>query len=192
MMPVVHSKSQLHGRCATHKIDDLPHFFIQQCQQRSDIGAITSVWPRWITFSMPQRDANIEFEPIELHIRCRTIEGVRNDFCAVFNFPVIDPNNGSAPSFDGWSCKTNVPRNDGRKSYSEQSVLVSVFQGIEDQKQWREIRVRSIVRLTLLDNCPHIRAESFDAKVGFSEFIGRIADGESEIALIGGGSCPDS
>jgi hypothetical protein len=182
-------ESSLNG--SANNVYNVANFFSEQRQQGREIGSIAAIWPRWITFAVPQRDNCQKIIPIELHIRSRTIDGIRHDFCAVFDFSGIskDLYDGTERSF---ADKANLSMDGGSESQSEQLVLVSIFEQIEDGEHWRESRVPSIVRLARLDSCRHWVAESLDSSGSFRKSFGNIAERESEIAMIGGRLLPVS
>ena len=152
--------------------------WLSAVRSEGDIRSIFTIWPR----SMHQRHGNEQIEPIEFHIRSRLATGVRQDFCALFNFPRISQKLNSH-SLDRRSRKADVSLCCGTECQSEQLVLVSFFESIKNRKQWREIGMLSVVRLTRLDSCPHWLAQtgySSLGTIGTSKTIGVITQGKSE------------
>ena len=166
-------------QCSSRNVfDNFPDFLIERSKERYGIRSIFTVWPR----SMQQRHRDEQFEPIELHIRGRSAASVRQDFCALFNFCGIGPKLNTK-SLNGGTGESDVSLCRGTERQSEQLVLVSFFEGVENGKQWREFRMPSIVRLTSLNSCSHRVTQAGNSPlgtVGTGKTVGIITQRESE------------
>lgn len=111
--------------------------------------------------SVAYRYAKVNTEVV-LHVRCRSVEFNRRDFCAVFHVALMGD---ECHSLAGSKARDTIEFSFDRLADGqlEQPVFVRIVEVAQDGKERREFRVRSIVRLNILDCCSHTLAERSNA-----------------------------
>ena len=159
----------------------------QEAENGGQVGTIRPDGHTGIFLSVPNGDDEVQFNPIELHVRIRAVEYQRCDFCAILDFPIIgselDRRNGRMLH----ASETEITLYYSIERQSKQFVFVRVIEISQNGQQGREEYLRSVVRLNRLDNCAHRRTQSPESVLGsHRKTVGNIADGESETILAGG------
>lgn len=118
------------------------------------------------------------------HVKARRIDGECCEFSAVYNaVRRRDGNRLYATASGGFdvgvsACQMN-------SSECEEPVFVSVIEVPEKGEKRRERAVRSVVRLYLLDLCPHCRVEGLNPPHLLREVGGSVRNGELKDFLAG-------
>ena len=171
-----------------HVINNLSDF-AGKCGIQS--GKISPVRPRgigWVSFTVPYCSDDIEFRPVVAHVRRRTRENRRIDFCAVFDFIGARNYLAGSPVIGNFPYQAEIPCIDNTVNHLEQLVLVPIIQVTQNGQEWAERWMRAIVRLKRLNDCPHRAANISEIVSGHCgpEVRCVIADGEGEFVFIGG------
>jgi hypothetical protein len=162
-------------------VDDIPDFFVKKCKKRGNVRSVVSIWSHVMHHGNDEK----QIKPIEFHVRTRNASGVRHDFCAIIDCAHIDVVLNDS-SIRGWPNKANFSGSHRTEGQTQQLVLISVLELIQNEKQWREFFVPSIVRLTPLNDCLNWRAQGLNPSLPISENLGGLADGEGQTVSSGG------
>jgi len=157
--------------------DNGVNFIDQGVEESIDQRLVMALRPGSVAY----RYAELNTEVLVAHIRCRTVELDRRDFCAVFYVPLMGDKRYvlSTRSKPGDTAEFSLDRlADGQL---EQSVFVPIVEVADDGKKWRAFRVWSIVRLCLLDLCPHTLAERSNASL--LPAVGKVVRGVTDRKL---------
>ena len=168
-----------------NRLNQHSDFTVEKRQEgRSIISVTYPTWPRFVCKS----ENESEVGPVILHIRGRTAENNRRDFCAVFEFPLMRIEPSLCSIGDDWAREAYISRADCCKDKLKQFVFVRILEIPEHGEEGREFWVRSIVRLEKLDHCPHGIADSAEPpllNVPLKTFV-TITYGEHEAVRVGG------
>lgn len=140
-------------------IDDLPDLGTQQIQQWLEVRQLVTSGSGWITLTVPHCHHYMDDCLVEAHIRRRTLEGHRADFCAVFDFPATRGNEFKSSLSDRRigiaEIHAELGSDDVLNGKGKQFVFVPIGEVTQDTEQRWQVGVWSVVRLIDLNRCPH-------------------------------------
>lgn len=126
-------------------IDDFSNLCTEQSKQAAEIGQVTSDRATWITLTVPHGNYKQELGFIEAHVRRRTIEGDRADFCAIFDFRVRRGNELVFPVPDAGvgtgKIHADLPLSDTLECQPDQLVFVPIGELLQDGEQRGQVGV---------------------------------------------------
>ena len=122
-----------------------------------EFSASHPVGADWVTLRVLNCNYYVDYMPIEVHLRGRTIANHRKDFCIVFDL-TSEWYCGAIGSGRENSTEAYIPLTDCGQRDMNQSVLVRISEVPKNLQERGEGWMRAIVRLRPLDSCPNWNA----------------------------------